>query len=476
MLQRILRFVVRRSLMQRFTLASFLIIISGMAGIGWWVGEQIKSDVIKESATTTALYMDSFIAPNLQELSYSKSLTQTHISALSDLLQKTTLGRQVVTFKVWGADGSVIYSTNPSLIGRVFPIDDDQARSWRGEVVAGISDLQNAENVEDRRFHTRLLQIYSPVRRSGSDQIIAVAEFYQSVDALEAEITAAQIRSWLVVGSAMTAIYFLLVGFVRWASNTIGRQEVRLQQQVMQLTEVLTQNADLHERVRRAAASVATLDERFLRRISAELHDGPAQELGLALLRFDGLTGQVEFTSEGALIGSQRKEQLTEIQTSLQRALTEVRSICSGLGLPQLETMTMAEVLTRVVRSHERRTGTRVIVSVDNLPIHTALPAKITAYRLIQEALNNAYRHASGVGQQVQVRCEASYLHIEVSDQGPGFDVTQPIDGEEHLGLAGMRERVESLGGQFWIESDVSRGTRVIARLSLQAVGGYGER
>jgi hypothetical protein len=100
MLQRIWRFVWRRSLTQRFTLASFLIIISGTAGIGWWVGEQIKADVIKESATTTALYMDSFIAPNLQELSYTKTLSPAHVAALGDLLRKTTLGRQVVTFKV----------------------------------------------------------------------------------------------------------------------------------------------------------------------------------------------------------------------------------------------------------------------------------------------------------------------------------------------------------------------------------------
>ena len=98
---------------------------------------------------------------------------------------------------------------------------------------------------------------------------------------------------------------------------------------------------------------------------------------------------------------------------------------------------------------------------------------KITAYRLIQEALNNAHNHAGGVGQQVRVRYDLNDIHIVVSDTGPGFDVTHPAEwGErEHLGLTGMRERVESLGGFFKIESKINEGTKVIVRLSLQNSG-----
>jgi signal transduction histidine kinase len=159
------------------------------------------------------------------------------------------------------------------------------------------------------------------------------------------------------------------------------------------------------------------------------------------------------------------------IQSSLQQALKEMRTIAAGFGLPQLESLTLTELLKRVVRSHEQRTGTKVKLSFDNLPDQIDLPVKITIYRLIQEALNNAHRHAGGVGQLVQVRNEANYMHIEVSDQGSGFDVDKPIDWDEHLGLSGMRERVESLGGLFMIESGAGRGTRVIARLSLRTAG-----
>lgn len=458
----------RLSLTLHFTAAGFVIMVVGMAGIGWWVGEQIKEDVIKESAATTALYMDSFIAPNLQELGSSESLTPEHVRALSDLITSTSLGRQVVTFKVWNARGQVLFSSNPTLIGRTFPIDQDQSRSWRGEVVAGISDLQNPENVEDRRFGSRLLQIYSPVRMSDTGQIIAVAEFYEPVSHLEAEIGAAQTKSWLAVGAAMAAIYLLLVGFVQWASNTIGQQKTRLSLQVAQLTELLAQNRQLHARVQRAAASIATLDERFLRRISAELHDGPAQDLALTLLRLDTAISEHELCPLSKAGVCTCGTNLGMIQGPLQSALQETRAIATGLGLPDLEQVPLPDLLARVVRSHERRTGSTVTLAVEDLPEDVALPTKITVYRVIQEALNNAFRHARGLEQHVHVYRDVGSLAIEVRDHGPGFNLSQPIAWEEHLGLAGMRERVESLGGLFRIQSAVGEGTTVTAQLALE--------
>ena len=151
---------------------------------------------------------------------------------------------------------------------------------------------RDAENVEERKNYSRLLQIYSPVRLNGTDKIIAVAELYQKVDTLQTDINHAQWHTWLAVGLAMLLIYLALVAFVRWTSNTIKRQETELDPQVKRLSELLTQNGELRERVQRAAANASAVNEHFLRRISAELHDGPVQELGAALLRMDRVIGQ----------------------------------------------------------------------------------------------------------------------------------------------------------------------------------------
>ena len=117
--------------------------------------------------------------------------------------------------------------------------------------------------------------------------MIAAAEFYYATDDLDADLAAAQRRSWLVVGGGTLIIALLLAAFVQRIGETIRRQQQALAGQVTQLTELLRQNRELGERVRGAAARTAALNERFLRRFSAELHDGPAQEISLALLRLD---------------------------------------------------------------------------------------------------------------------------------------------------------------------------------------------
>jgi signal transduction histidine kinase len=120
-----------------------------------------------------------------------------------------------------------------------------------------------------------------------------------------------------------------------------------------------------------------------------------------------------------------------------------------------------------VVRAHERRTATKVAITVGDLPEQAALPVKITLYRVIQEALSNAYRHAGGVDQRILVHCADDTLHIEVADGGPGIVGELTSNDVEHLGLIGMRERVESMGGQFRVNSIPGQGTTVMADMAL---------
>jgi signal transduction histidine kinase len=139
------------------------------------------------------------------------------------------------------------------------------------------------------------------------------------------------------------------------------------------------------------------------------------------------------------------------------------------VSLPQLAELSLPETVTRAVRAHERRTGSRVNFELAPLPEQAALPVKITIYRLLQEALNNAYRHAGGTDQKVRVLVQGDLLVINVSDRGPGFEPKPASVLNGHLGLAGMRERIESLGGLFQVESAPGKGTRVSASLSLNA-------
>jgi signal transduction histidine kinase len=470
MLNRIKTYFVGLTLSQRFMLAGLVILLAGMAGIGAWVERQIETGVIHRTGATTALYVDSFVAPNLQELGSSHELLPEHQEALSKLLQSTPMGQQIVAFKVWDTRGRLLYTTDQSTIGKTYPMHEGMLRARLGEVVSEISPLEEVENAPLAALHDQLLEIYSPVWLSGTNQIIAVAEFYQLTEDLDREIGVLKRRSWLVVGLAIFLMYLLLSGFVRRASDTITRQQVELGRRVVQLTDLLSQNRELHERVSRAAASVALLNESYLRRIGSELHDGPVQDLGLSLLNLDASIGQLE-DQAGKGFDPNVVDQLSGVENSLQNALKEMRGIAAGLSLPQLSDLSLAETVVRAVRTHERRTGTRVALELESLPGRAALPLKITVFRLIQEALNNAYRHAGGEGQQVRVRAQDGQLLVEIVDSGPGFRPDQASGWDGHLGVTGMRERVESLGGLFEIQSEIGRGTRIIAHLPCQVEG-----
>lgn len=457
----------RLSLTQQFMIASLIILVAAALGLGRWAAGQIEQSVVSRTAETTALFVDSFIAPNLQELSTADTLTPDHIATLDRLLDDTPLGRQILSFKVWDAGGKVLYSAEPAAIGQVFPVGAELTRAWSGAVSSDISDLEDAENVLERTQRARLLETYAPVRLENSDEIIAVAEFYQTVDELERDIALAQGRTWLVVGASMLVIYLLLAGFVGRAGDTIDRQQAALSRQVAQLTDLLGQNEALHQRVQRAAARTTALNERVLRRISAELHDGPVQDIGLALLRLDNVVAQVGDGKTGGDDETAIAHDLDMVQTSMQRALLEIRALSSGMGVPQLSELTLPETLARAVRVHQQRSGTVVTLGLDGTPERASLPVKITLYRLVQEALHNAYRHAGGIDQRVTLCYDAGRLHVEVADGGAGFGRADSVVGDDHLGLAGMRERVESLGGNFRVESAPGQGTRVIADLSL---------
>ena len=459
----------RISLIQQFLIAALVILLVSALLVGWWVAQQIEIGVLHRVSSETSLYVDSFVDPPLQELAAGKTLTPDRIEMLNRLVRETPLGQHIVAFKIWDTQGRMIYSTNPDQIGKAFPINDELEEALTGKIVSDISNLSDAEDVEERAKWHRLLETYSPITKDSTTEVIGAVGFYQTVDTLDSEIHRAQLSSWGFLGGVTLVVFLLLSIFVLRASNTIEGQRLQLSDQVTQLTALLAQNADLNERIRRAASRAAMFNERSLRRIRAELHDGPVQELSYALLRLDSIQSPKFLPPETIADGHPFQQEMKSIETSLQQAILEIRVTSTGMGLPDLDQVSPTRTLELVVNAHEQRTGSRVKLKYKNMPDQVCLPSKITLYRLVQEALNNSFRHAGGKGQQVTAWAQDGTLNVEITDQGPGFDVNQKFDQGLHLGLTGMCERVESLGGLFSIESVAGRGTHITASIPLQA-------
>ena len=444
----------------QFVVFSLAVLLMGMFIIGFRVQSAVEQAVISRTAGVTALYMDSFVSPLVQDLPEQVELSAGQRSDLDQLITRTPIGSQVVSFKIWSPEGEILYSTNPELIGRTFEPGEDLQRALSGEVISKVSPLAEAENVYERANWERLIETYAPIRSEGTGTVFAVSEFYQLPDALEAEVRSAQIRSWAIVGIATMVMYLLLVGMVRSASNTIRLQQADLLTRVEDLRNALDENKLLQMRVSRAAARTTTLNEQYLRRISTDLHDGPAQDVALALLRVEGIA-EVE---DGNGYGS--RDDVDRLRTALESALADIRAITQGLRAPSLEKLPPCEAAQRAVTDFERISGETVVVECHGPSMPAPAPVNITIYRVVQESLANSLKHAGAASRFVRVTVADTRVEVRVSDNGPGFDTSQVSD-ETTLGLAGMRERVEMLGGTFRVTSQHNNGTVVKANLPL---------
>ena len=452
------------SLARRFLLSYGVLLAMATMAIGLWVGQQVEDGVLNRTAAVTAVYIHSFVAPEVQSLATRGQLDPADAAALGRVLTGTELGQRIVGFRVWSRDGTVVYSPSSELVGRRFALAGDRARSFEGEVTVDMSNLFDPENVVERQRYTRLIEMYVPILKSGSGQVLAVAEFYQLPNEIDAEVWSARLRSWALVLLVAIASYVIVAAMVLRTSRTIRRQESRLRDQVDELTGLLAQVADLNTRIRHAGADAVAIYAQERRRISADLHDGPGQALALALLQFEDVEGAA---ASGTATGSSAAAsapvangKLRAAHAAISDALRELRQIAAGLRLPELAQLSVTDVIERAVDDHARRTGISAAVDLRQLPTDAPLSVKIGLFRALQETLSNATRHGRGIGVAVRAWSDGSILHLEVSDRGPGFDVAEPLSGEG-LGLPGIRERATLIGGTFEIRSMPGKGTVV---------------
>ncbi|MBB3387473.1 hypothetical protein FHT82_000193 [Rhizobium sp. BK275] len=443
-----------RSLASQFFIMGGLVSLAAMFLIGLVVTHLIEDAVIHNSGAATALYVDSVVAPLLPDMQKESLLDEASAQALDETLGQGALGRRLISFKLWRRDGTILYSNQKELVGKTFPVNDKLAQAFAGSLVARYEVASDPESAEERSLGRALMEIYNPVLQPWSGEAVAVLEFYETAEGLEDSLVWARLWSWLAV-AGLTAIFFLVLSILVFrGSHTIEVQRKALKARVDELSALLAENRGLQRRLQLSSQRAAALNETYLRGIGADLHDGPAQHIAYASLRLDS-----ELLVDAATQSETREKELAWIRSSLAEAMKEIRDICKGLVLPQIENASITEIVKRVVEAHQQKTNTTVDTTIDEDDPELAPALKICIYRFIQEALNNAYRHGGGVDQAVMATSHDGHVRIEVRDRGEGFDPTQVRSAS--LGLVGLRERIDSLGGEFDIKTGEG-GTTVI--------------
>ncbi|MFQ5623223.1 MAG: sensor histidine kinase [Paracoccaceae bacterium] len=448
------------NLLLRFTTAGGAVMLAAMIIVGTWVTALIEQSVVNNTAASTALYVESFVSPLNQELAFGDELSPAAKQALVEVFDGTPLGERVISYKIWKRGGRIVHASDPSVVGRAFDPSPELVKAWEGMVTAEFGIPDGLESERERGFGIPLLEIYSPIRRVWTGEVIAVAEFYERSVGLEGDLARARWTSWLLVAATFLGCASLLFGIVRSGSQTIELQQSRLQNQVAESLALAQQNATLRSRAVNASARAAAQTDRSLRRVSADLHDGPGQNLSLIGLRLEKI---VPASPEG-------EEDARIIRQALDTAIGEIRTISRGLWLPELENQELETVVSQAVDLHRQQTGGQVSLSYHGATDpEVGHSGKASIYRFLQEALSNAARHAGGASTHVAVTVSAAQVAIVVQDDGPGFDpgadlALRPDGGQ---GLAGLRDRLESIGGVFEIDAAPGQGCTLRAILPL---------
>ncbi len=238
-------------------------------------------------------------------------------------------------------------------------------------------------------------------------------------------------------------------------SHHVGEGGERLTQVVFQ---DVTEEASEQRRARAWALAVLGAQEDERKRISQELHD-QALQLVVELRR------RVE---RAAKASPSTRSELLDASALADQAMEELRTVAVRLRPPDLDDLGLVASLERLVADAQRRGGrTEFLVEGPEAPIPPAVG--LAVYRVGQEALNNAEHHAQADRITLYLTFAPRMLRLQVADDGVGFDPRNADDpaGDAHLGLVGMRERMELIGGKLELRSVIGGGTTVTATAPL---------
>ncbi|MBP1807420.1 sensor histidine kinase [Rubellimicrobium aerolatum] len=445
------------SLSRQFILLSSVLLLLAVALLGQWVSTRIQDAVEEDVGHRAAIFLEHFLEPYIGELAVTGDLSPQSRAAISADLARISKGLNVLQTRLWTPGGRILLASDPGLEGRTLPVAGSLAEAVAGRIAVESEDHLHSETLAGRR----VFEVYVPIRSAPGGPVVAVAEFYQDGAALLSILGWTRTQTWAIVALVSLGLLAGVYGLVDRGSATIQRQRAEIEARVAELTRLLHHNEFLRRRIQQASSRSAEDSETQMRRIGADLHDGIGQLLTIASLRLEQLFPQGGVHNGNYLL----------VKSMLDDAMTEVRAMVAGLALPQMQGLPLAAAVSTIVMKHRHRTSTEVRLTLPDDLDEPSNPVKLAICRFVQEGLSNAFKHAHGAPCAVGVRSDAAGLLVQVADDGPGLSrpSSSPDAKRQPLGLAGLRNRVESLGGEFRILSTPGRGTTIIGHFPREA-------
>jgi len=412
------------------TVVSFVVlgvlVLGLVAGAGFLVIRRIAVERALEGARELTAFSSEVVQKRVSNGLVKGDAVAT--GEVARIIGDSVLHEPIVQVKLWAPDGTILYSTEPRVIGKRFESGAQElAELADGQVSAEVSDLSAPENKYERSFGS-LLEVYTPIHTPDGTRLLF--ETYQRLSSVDDQRQQLLRDFAPVLVVALIALAALLLPLA-WI---LAR---RLQRVGQEREQALQRSLDASDRERR--------------RIAGDLHDGPVQELA-------GLSMRLSAAAEGA-DDPQQREVLEETAGAVRGSVRTLRSAIVGVYPPNLQSAGLGPALADLTARLPSE-GLEVSLDVAD-PAGYGEVVDQLLFRACQEALRNVEKHAGAAHVGVLVRREGATVVLEVSDDGRGVPSERTPSAEGHLGLQIVEDLVRDAGGSVRVAAGERGGTVV---------------
>lgn len=334
---------------------------------------------------------------------------------------------------------------------------------------AGVSKL-NLPKLHERYLVVDILPNYESKKRTA--MIRTAGKFFAAVIAgsgFDKPGASDAVRLRNTIKSLSNRTVELAVSNKNLSEQIIQRKkaESALRRSEEKLKKLLNQSELLKEQLRGLSRQMLSVQEEERKKISRELHDVVAQ----ALL---GINVCLAALRKEAIINIKDLDvNILRTQKLITKSANVVHQFARELRPAVLDDLGLIPALQSLIKQFSARTGLHIHLHVFEGVERLNFAKRTVLYRVVQEALTNVSQHAHASRVDITISREVRHVKLIVSDDGRSFQIDRVINsrGTKRLGLLGMRERVEMVGGSFEIQSEVGKGTKIIANIPTGKAG-----
>lgn len=463
----------------RFALTGLLVFLLVGIAITLLRTRDVQHREERAAESRAELVADTVITPALTPGSVSRPMTGERYARMALVVEQVrATDPGIARVKIWGTDGTVVFSDDPAEVGKRLEMEDDLKEAIDGEPQSDISDLSADENVGERQLGvSKLFETYVPIHTGDTKPhgpADAVVEIYRDYSTIQAEIDRLTGTLGISLGVGLLALYVLLLPLMVGTTRTLRRQNE-------QLTKQADQMSDLLEREQQTVAELRELDRMkgdFVAAASHELRSPLTSIRGYAnLLRNDAL-GEDPMNEEAIdAIDRQSSRMLRLVMNLLRESRIEADAAPAAVV-----TFDLASLVREV----------RADFHLDGVRIRSEVPADLPEVRcdrgrvsdVLVNLIDNALKYAD---QETPVIVGATVsdgeLTLRVSDQGPGIDAgdvervferfyqadqsATRSHGGVGLGLHIVKGLVDSMHGRVWVDTVPGAGSTFWVRVPL---------